>query len=142
MNVLEPEGTLAPAQHEIMHAVWESGEAGATVAEIWQRIARTRPVTRTTILNQVDRLEKRRWLSRRQEEGVYRYVAVLDRQTARERLAGEFVGEFFGGSAGNLVAALLGSRNLKPGEVRRLREILDRGAPERIRKGGDDERVS
>lgn len=138
----KPEGTLAPAQYEIMQAVWQRGAEGATVAEIWQTISRTREVTRTTILNQVDRLEKRGWLSRRQQDGVYRYAAAVDRQNAAERLAHQFVGEFFGGSASNLVMALVGSKKLKATDVNRLREILDKAAAARNSKGGDDERVS
>ncbi len=120
----EPEGTLAPAQHEIMQVVWDRGETGVTVAEIWRTIAQTRSVTRTTILNQVDRLEKRGWLSRRPEEGGYRYVAMVDRQEAAGRLANEFVGEFFGGSAVNLVMSLLGNTQIEASEIERLRALL------------------
>ena len=60
-----PEGRLTPAQHEIMEIVWRTGEAGATVTEIWTAIAGSREVARTTVLNLVDRLEKRGWLKRR-----------------------------------------------------------------------------
>lgn len=121
----KPEGGLAPAQYEIMQAVWARGEAGATVVEIWQAIGQRRDVTRTTVLNQVDRLEKRGWLSRHQREGIYRYVATVEQAAAAQRLAGEFVDEFFGGSASSLVASLLGDKRLKKTDVQRLRLLLD-----------------
>ncbi len=47
----DPEGNLTPVQYEILQAVWQSGEEGATVAEIWREISKERPVGRTTILN-------------------------------------------------------------------------------------------
>ena len=79
--MVRPEGRLTAAQYEIMQLVWDA-EGGMTVTEIWERISATRSVARTTILNLVDRLEKRRWLKRRKCEGVFRYVAAVDRRSA------------------------------------------------------------
>ena len=120
-----PEGTLTAAQHEILEVVWNSAPSGATVTEIWQAIAQRRKVTRTTVLNQVDRLEKRNWLARRKSRDGFRYWAVRTREQAARSLTEEFVDSFFGGSAADLVVSLLGSKRLKPTEVRRLRELLD-----------------
>lgn len=132
----EPEGGLAPAQYEIMQVVWAHGETGATVVEIWQAIGQRRAVTRTTILNQVDRLEKRGWLSRHQQEGVYRYVATMQQTAASQRMAGEFVDDFFGGSASSLVASLLGGKRLNKTELQEVRRLLDDAA----RKKGPGEK--
>jgi predicted transcriptional regulator len=132
----EPQGTLTPAQFEIMRAVWDAGGDGASVAEIWKRIAEGRDITRTTVLNQVDRLEERGWLMRRPGEGVLRYTAALDRDAASGRLAGEFVRDFFGGSAGELVQSLLGAGELADADIGRLRKLLDRAARDRRGKGG------
>ena len=67
-----PEGSLTSGQFEIMQLLWESKD-GLTVVEIWETIGVDRDVSRTTILNQVDRLEKRGWLERNKVEGVFRY---------------------------------------------------------------------
>jgi len=130
-----PEGSLTSTQHEIMEAVWKSADQGATVAEIWQAIAAGRRVGRTTILNLVDRLEKRGWLVRRDRDKPCHYLAALGREETAAILAHEFVDDFFGGSAGNLVMSLLGSRRLKPQEIERLRRLLEEGSkPSRERK--------
>ena len=50
----EPKGSLTAAQYEIMSVVWEVGDAGVTIADIWQKIAAARDIGRTTVLNQVD----------------------------------------------------------------------------------------
>ncbi len=121
----KPEGNLTSAQHEIMEVVWQSGPGGATVAEVWQAVSEKRPVGRTTILNLVDRLEKRGWLIRREQEKPARYLAALDREKTAALLATEFVNDFFGGSASQLVMSLLGSKRLAPDDVRRLRRALE-----------------
>ena len=127
-------GSITPAQHEILRAVWQAGAAGATVAEIWKTIAATRRVGRTTILNLVDRLEKRGWLVRLEGDGVSRYRSALGHEETAARLAAEFVDGFFAGSAANLMASLLGRGKIKTGEVKRLRAFLDE--TEKERKGG------
>ena len=81
-----PEGNLTPAQFEIMEIVWNHGRKGATVAEIWQATSQTRDVARTTVLNLVDRLERRGWLKRRRGKGVNHFVATASSST----VAGSF----------------------------------------------------
>lgn len=132
----KPEGSLTSAQHEIMAVVWERGDAGATVAEIWQAIATQRDVGRTTILNLVDRLERRGWLARRDREKPCHYLAALTREETAVFLAGGFLDDFFAGSASNLVMSLLGSKRLKAEEIERLRQILESTSkPPRQQKG-------
>lgn len=129
------EGKLTPAQFEIMQAVWKSKE-GLTVAEIWDAVSNARDVGRTTVLNLVDRLEKRGWLKRTKSEQVFRYTATIDEQKATSQVASEFVNEFFQGSASELVMSLLGSRRLSSQEVDELRKLLDEAAaPSSQRKG-------
>jgi BlaI family penicillinase repressor len=120
-----PDGSLTAAQHEILDAIWNAPDNGATVTEIWQAIGRQRDVTRTTVLNQVDRLEKRDWLRRKKHKDGFRYVAARSRDQAASGLAEEFVASFFGGSASELVVSLLGSKKLTSAEIARLRELLD-----------------
>ncbi|MDA0921671.1 MAG: BlaI/MecI/CopY family transcriptional regulator [Planctomycetota bacterium] len=125
----DPDGTLTAAQHEILEVVWNAPNSGATVTEIWQAIGQQRDVTRTTVLNQVDRLEKRGWLRRKKHADGFRYVATRNRDQASRGLAEEFVDSFFGGSASELVMSLLGSKKLTPSEIKRLRGLLDSSDP-------------
>lgn len=132
----KPEGSLTSAQHEIMAVVWESEARGATVAEIWQNISVRRGVGRTTILNLVDRLERRGWLVRRDREKPCHYLAALSREETAVLLTGGFVDDFFAGSASNLVMSLLGSKRLKPGEIERLRRMLESTSKQSPEKKG------
>jgi predicted transcriptional regulator len=122
-----PKGSLTAAQYEIMAAVWEAGSAGVTVADIWQAIARTRALGRTTVLNQVDRLEKRGWLRRVPGDGTTRFQATISRDEASRQLVAGFVSDYFQGSGVELVSALLGNDafTLSRRDVERLRKLLD-----------------
>ena len=122
MAKLDP---LTPVQLEILQAVWDLGTAGGTAPEIWQAVARSRPLARTTVLTQVQRLHRKGWLRRRERDGAVVFTAVCDRGEAGQRLAHRFVADFFAGSASGLVKSLLGSGKLDRAELRRLKELLD-----------------
>jgi len=121
----KPEGNLTPVQYQIMEAVWSRGEAGISVGEIWQAVRTDRSVGRTTVLNLVDRLEKRGWLVCQRENRPNRYSAAVSRDETAAMLAGEFVNDFFSGSASNLVMSLLGSKRFSREEIEQLSRFLD-----------------
>src|SRR5688572_25335472 len=104
-----PKGNLTAAQYEIMAAVWQAGDQGVSVADIWQVIGQARSIGRTTVLNQVDRLEKRGWLRRLTGDGPTRFRATLSQEDASQQLVAGFVADYFQGSTVELVSALLGS---------------------------------
>jgi predicted transcriptional regulator len=129
-----PETNLTPAQFEILQAAWSHTD-GASVAEIWEAVSGTRSVTRTTILNLVDRLEKRGWLARRKVDGVFRYTPTVDRETAAGKVAEEFVDAYFSGSASDLVMSLVGSKRISSDEIEQLRSLLDQRSRKSTSKG-------
>ena len=123
----KPKGSLTAAQYEIMGVVWSAGAAGASVADIWQQIGRARTIGRTTVLNQVDRLEKRGWLRRVPGDGPTRFQATVSKEEASRQLVAGFVSDFFQGSGVELMSALLGSDafTLTRGDIERLRKLLE-----------------
>lgn len=132
----KPEGKLTPVQFEIMQLIWNA-EQGRTIGEIWDAIRSGRDVSRTTVLNLVDRLEKRGWLKRRKRQGVFRYTASVARQSVETQLASDFVDEFFDGSAANLLMNLLGSQRISKSEIQRLKRLLDDRASASTRNKGE-----
>jgi BlaI family penicillinase repressor len=119
----KPDAALTAVQFGILQVVWDRPD-GATVAEIWDAMPKGRDVARTTVLNLVSRLDKRGWLKRRKCDGVFRYTATIDRDTATATFAGKFVDDFFDGSAKDLVMSLLGSKRISQAEVDELRQLL------------------
>ena len=119
-----PEGKLTPVQFEIMQLIWNSTQ-GMTIGEIWEAIRSGRDVSRTTVLNLVDRLEKRAWLKRRKDQGVFRYAPAVERQSVETQLAADFVQEFFEGSAANLLMSLLGSQRISKSDIQRIKRLME-----------------
>ncbi len=122
----KPDENLTPTQLGILQAVWTAGSTGATVAAIWDHLAQQRDVARTTVLTQVQRLEKRGWLVRDDRDGVATYRAALDQDRAEQLLARRFVTDFFAGSPSGLVKSLLGGSRIRKDELRELRELIER----------------
>ena len=130
----DPQGSLTAVQLEILEIVWNAAGTGATVAEIWQQVGVRRAVTRTTVLNHVDRLEKRGWLKRHEHKDGFRYEATRSREQATSGLATEFVDSFFGGSASDLVMSLLATKKLTTDEIAKLQSLLESCTAKRKRK--------
>lgn len=132
----KPEGKLTPVQFEIMQLIWNAPE-GLTVGELWEAIRPNRDVSRNTVLNLVDRLEKRAWLKRRKDQGVFRYAAAVGRQPVEAQLTADFVEEFFEGSAANLLMSLLGTQRLSKSDIERLKRLIDQKAKGSIPVDGE-----
>src|SRR5438067_7995238 len=121
-----PTRSLTAAQYEIMAAVWDAGDDGISIADIWQAISAERTIGRTTVLNQVDRLEKRGWLERAPGDGATKFRATLPKERASRQLVAGFVSDYFQGRAFDLMSALLGdqARDLTKNDVEKLRKLL------------------
>ena len=129
-NIGDPDGSLTGAQMQVMEKIWKGAEEGASVAEVWYSISAEKEVARTTVLTVIQRLERRGWVKRIGSGRKLRYIATCTREEAINRLSSEFIDDFFDGSASELVMSLLGSHNIKPDEISRLKKMLDNGIKE------------
>ncbi|MCY2963533.1 MAG: BlaI/MecI/CopY family transcriptional regulator, partial [Planctomycetota bacterium] len=66
---------------------------------------------------------------RRKDQGKFRYAAARKQEAVEMQLASEFVDEFFAGSAANLVMSLLGSQQIPPDDIERLKQLLNQKTP-------------
>ena len=70
MKRAAPHG-LGTLQTEVMEILWERGSA--TVADVVEAIGQKRPVTYTTVLVAMQKLEKKGWLKHRSQGRAYVY---------------------------------------------------------------------
>lgn len=124
-----PDDNLTPTQLEILQAVWDLGPVPATVAAIWEQVQRD--LARTTVLTQIQRLQKKGWLVRGDADGTAAYRAAIPREQAERRLARRFVSDFFAGSTAGLVKSLLGSGRIPRAELQALKELVARAEQEK-----------
>lgn len=131
------EGELTPSQFEILTAIWPKGRCGASVAEIWEVVSEERDVARTTILNQVQRLEQRGWLKRQdakphQDGHGCRYLVTTGPKRARMELVRRIIADYFDGSISDLVLSYLGSKRPSAKRVDQLVELLQEQEGEKL----------
>jgi predicted transcriptional regulator len=114
---------LTAAQLEIMQVLWERSEA--TVVDIQQALRAVRPLAPTTIATLLSRLEKRGLVAYRTEGRQYVYRAVLQEQDARRHALLDVTRGLFAGDVPTMVSQLLSSHELRPGDLARVRELIE-----------------
>jgi BlaI family transcriptional regulator, penicillinase repressor len=123
---------LTDAEFEIMGIVWEEGET--TVNQVWETINRKRqaPLSRTTILVQMSRLEEKKWLKHRALGRTFLYSPTRKRDKTLEALVGDIHSRLFQGSSSDLVKCLFKSVKVSKAEIQKLKEIISsqEGEPE------------
>jgi len=117
---------LTDAEFEIMAVVWEEREA--TVNQVWERINQKKgtPLSRTTILVQMNRLEEKKWLRHRNVGRTFLYSATRKRDETLEFLLGDIHRRLFQGSSPDLVRCLFKTVKVSRAEIQTLREIINR----------------
>lgn len=124
-----PAPALSAAQMEVMEVVWDRGEA--TVGQVWRALSERRPIARNTVQTTVVRLERKGWLSHREEGGTFHYTAARPRGAAVGGLVRRLLDTAFAGSVSGLVMALLEDHRLTDDEAARLRDLIDRSRLDR-----------
>lgn len=125
---------LSTAQREIMDIVWQ--RPSVTVVEILESLNSRRGkknVARNTVQTLMARMEEKGWLTHRVVGRTYVYTATDSKKTALGNTVKSLMNSAFGGSAEQLVNALLEDHRLSAEEADRIRDMID--AAEKNPKG-------
>jgi len=114
---------LTGPQLEILSVLWQRSEA--TVVDIQQALRAARPLAATTIATLLSRLEKRGLVAYRTEGRQYVYRAVLQERDAQQHALVEVTQGLFAGDVATMVSQLLSSHELRPGDLARVRELIE-----------------
>ena len=114
---------LTAPQVEILRVLWKRSEA--TVIDIQQALRPERPLAATTIATLLSRLEKRGLVAYRTEGRQYVYRALLQEQDAQQHALVEVTRGLFAGDVATMVSQLLSSHELRPGDLARVRALID-----------------
>jgi predicted transcriptional regulator len=99
---------LAPLELDCMSRLWQLGEA--TVRQIRDNLAATRPRAYTTILTIMDRLAHKGFVTRRKAGRAFLYLPNLTLDEARGRAIARVVEHFFEGSYETMANYLSGKQ--------------------------------
>ena len=114
---------LTELQIAILRVLWDRGEA--TASDVWEALHPERGLAQTTIATLLSRLERRGVVSRRAEERQFLYRAEVSEEDVQRSMVSELTERLFDGDVTALVTHLLAAREIAPGDLDRLREMID-----------------
>lgn len=114
--------TLSLSQREIMEIVWDRGEVSASHVRVI--LSKKRELAKNTVRTLLERMEDKGWLTHREEGRTYLYSAAQPRRASIGQKVLEVIEQVCGGSAEELVSALLDYRGLSSQELKRIRTML------------------
>lgn len=114
---------LSDLQLDLMRVLWRSGEL--SVAEVTEALA-DRDLAHTTVATLLTRLEKRGVVESRRDGRVLAYRASVSEAQVRRNMVSSLIAQVFRGDPKALLAHLLSEREVAPGDLEQVRELLKR----------------
>lgn len=115
---------LGETEMEILHHVWELGEA--SVSDVQQKILETRKVAYTTVMTVMKNLADKKYLKYRKEGLSYIYSAAIQPDEVRYKLVDRLIDKVFHGSPKDLVQALVQNEKLTDKERSEIIKMIDK----------------
>lgn len=123
MTIDPSELNLTELQLAVVRVVWARPDA--SVQEIQAVLGRTRPLAISTITTVLTRLADRGVVERTKRGRQYRWRALVSEEQVTGALVDGLAERAFEGDPGALVCSLLERHDLSPGDLERVRELLD-----------------
>jgi predicted transcriptional regulator len=114
--------TLTEAELRLMRVLWERGESA--VADVVAAVAESTPLAYTSVLTTIRVLEKKGYVSHRQEGRAFLYSPCIAQHEASRSEVRHVMKRFFGNSRESLLLSLLGDDEITPEELTRLRQAI------------------
>jgi predicted transcriptional regulator len=94
------------------------------VREVAEHAARTKGHARTTVLNVMERLRKKGFLTRKKADGVFQYSPSVPKRDLLRGLVRDFVERTLGGSVSPFVAYLMQEARMSEPELEELKQLV------------------
>jgi len=118
--------TKLPVGEQELRILKDLVERGpGSVGELHARYGEPLGLARSTVLTMMERLRRKGYLTRRMDEGIYRYETRGGEQLL-SGLVGRFVDKALGGSLSPFAAYLSEREKISDHELRELEQVLDR----------------
>lgn len=114
---------LGETEMEILHLVWELGEA--TVAEVQERILENRKVAYTTVMTVMKNLNNKGYLKYRKQGVTYVYSAAIEPKSVQFNLVDNLISKVFKGSPAALVQTLVKGENISDEELKSIKSLIE-----------------
>ncbi|MBI4420670.1 MAG: BlaI/MecI/CopY family transcriptional regulator [Gemmatimonadetes bacterium] len=114
---------LTDLQISVMKVLWSRGEA--SVAEICDAIRPERGLAQTTVATVLSRLEKRGVVAHRTRARQFVYTATITEADVRRSMVESLTERLFHGDVAELVNHLLTAREISPGDLARVKQLVE-----------------
>ena len=133
--------TLTEAELRLMKMLWQRGESA--VGDLVAAMTEGDALAYNSVLTTIRILEKKGYVSHRQEGRAFIYSACVAEDDASKVEVRHVLQRFFGNSREKLLLSLLGDEEITAAELQRLRDAIRQDAIQQdaIRKGAIDETV-
>jgi predicted transcriptional regulator len=126
--------TLTEAELRLMKLLWQRGESA--VGDLVAALPEGDALAYNSVLTTIRILEKKGYVSHRQEGRAFIYSACIEHEDASKVEVRHVLHRFFGNSREKLLLALLGDEEITPAELQRLRDAIETSADDN-RNGGE-----
>jgi BlaI family transcriptional regulator, penicillinase repressor len=113
---------LTELQTAIMRLLWDRGEA--TVADIHAALQPERGLALTTVATLLSRLERRGIVKHRTQSRQYVYYPKVSERDVRRSMVDDLTDRLFDGDVAELVSHLLNAREMSPGDLEKVKELI------------------
>ena len=120
----KPSETLTEAELRIMNVLWVKG--AGTVQLILDSLSQKPALAYNSVLTTIRVLERKGYVKHSKDGRAHVYAPRIAQSDATRSEIRHLVGRFFENSHEQLVLNILEDRGVDAGELRRLREMLDR----------------
>ncbi len=120
--------TLTEAELRLMKMLWQRGESA--VGDLVSAMPDGGSLAYNSVLTTIRILEKKGYVTHRQEGRAFIYSASLAQEDASRSEVRHVLSRFFGNSREKLLLSLLGDEELTPAELQRLKDAIERNAAE------------
>ena len=119
----ENEIRLGRMELQIMHVVWEKGQA--TVHDVKEVLAQGRKPAYSTVLTMMRKLEAKGYLEHDVDDRTYVYRATISQKDVRHGVLGDIVDRLFEGSPSLLINSLVERKSISEKELRQIQKLIE-----------------
>jgi len=113
---------LTELQSAIMRLLWDRGEA--TVADMHAALQPERGLALTTVATLLSRLERRGIVKHRTHSRQFVYYPKVSEHEVRRSMVADLTERLFDGDVAELVSHLLSAREMSPGDLEKVKELI------------------
>ena len=114
---------LGRVQLLIMQVLWDRQRA--TAREITDTINKSEPIAHSTVQTLLRALEEKSSVSHEAEGRTFIFFPLVEEENFKQNATSVLIERVFGGNAANLVAHLLGDKNVSRKEITEIRKLIN-----------------